>query len=612
MGCAESREAEPGPEPEPIAPPTTDDNLARHLPRTSSYDQAMTAATIPGDGSPEDVEANLLHETKKPDEPVEQLDSESEVDGPELPLLDAIDGAAVTVPGGQQFALDEPAEQLDSESEADGPEPPLPDAIDGVAVTVPGGRQFAKVRKQLRKISSEVGRIAASWETLLANGGTLPAGEDLDTVRRAMLDAAGTLQTSVVELKNQVSQTEQKLEKANFIKSYQDERLAPIKALLAKREASLAATCATAVKLAPDGGAGAELTKLSAEEIKKLHVSSLHPDYVKAADPRTPTVQRVIGALVVALETGVSPAAETNAKLEAAIEVYFGKRAEAAADVVPKILDDVERYATAVADLMAAPGAAKAITELKRLAGLVDPKAEAEAADLVADSEAPAKTEPGHAFFLRRRAGSACAFLYSLVCGVVRGGGDGEALVIPGGIKAIPRMVFKTMVNYAGDFSRCKDVVRITIQVGSLRAVAKTVRRLFDAKALKIIRMKDRFQPGYDSAPTGGYRDVQLLCVFQIDGRWHYGEIQVNVDTLVAIKSRPDGGHTVFKFARSFEGYSEATYTFAGSLSAAVCEAVAAGLLINVNLESDKAAPGLRTQLWEALKSPKCRVANLK
>ena len=31
----------------PIAPPTTDDNLARYLSRTSSYDQAMTAAMIP-------------------------------------------------------------------------------------------------------------------------------------------------------------------------------------------------------------------------------------------------------------------------------------------------------------------------------------------------------------------------------------------------------------------------------------------------------------------------------------------------------------------------------------------------------------------------------------
>ena len=226
---------------------------------------------------------------------------------------------------------------------------------------------------------------------------------------------------------------------------------------------------------------------------------------------------------------------------------------------------------------------------------------------------APTGNTCKNAFFLRRRAGAACAFLYSLVCGVVVTGGDSGALVIPGGIKAIPRMVFKTMVNYAGDYSKCKDVTRITIQVGSLQAVAKTVRELFDAEGLRIIRMKDRFRPGYDSTPTGGYRDVQLLCVFQIDGRWVYGEIQVNVDKLVDIKSRPDGGHTVFKFARSFEGYSEATYTFAGQLSAAVCEAVAAGLLINVNLQSDmQAAPGLRAQLWEALKSPRCRVANLK
>ena len=50
-----------------------------------------------------------------------------------------------------------------------------------------------------------------------------------------------------------------------------------------------------------------------------------------------------------------------------------------------------------------------------------------------------------------------------------------------------------------------------------------------------------------------------------------------------------------------------------GSLSAAVCDAVAAGLLLNVNLDNDHlAAPGLRDQLWAALKSPKCRVANLK
>ena len=69
----------------------------------------------------------------------------------------------------------------------------------------------------------------------------------------------------------------------------------------------------------------------------------------------------------------------------------------------------------------------------------------------------------------------------------------------------------------------------------------------------------------------------------------------MNSDTLVEIKSHPDGGHTVVKHARSFKGYSEATYTFAGSLSEAVCKAVAAGLLITVDLQRDlKATP----ELW--------------
>ena len=426
-----------------------------------------------------------------------------------------------------------------------------------------------------------------------------------------MVDAAGTLHTSVAELKKQLSESEQKM--ANYSSVYTEERLAPIKKQLAEREASLAATLATAAHVDPEGAAAAQLAGLSTKEVEGLPISALAPEYVEAGDPGKPTVQRVIGALVIAIEAGDASAA-TAAKLAAAVEVYYGKRSAAAAEVVPKILEDVERYAAVVSELMQAPGAAEALGKLERLAAQVEPGAEAEAAALVVgDPEAPAPTEPGHAFFLRRRGGAACAFLYSLVCAVVSGGGDGAALVIPGGIKAVPRMVFKTMVNYAGDFSRCKDVVRVTIQVGSLVAVASTVELLFGVEGLMIIRIKDRFQPGYDSAPIGGYRDVQLLCVFKVAGRWQYGEIQINVDLLVEIKSREGGGHTIFKFARSFEGYSAATYTFSGKLSAAVCEGVKAGLLIDVDLQGDKqATPALRAELWAALESPKCRVASLK
>ena len=43
--------------------------------------------------------------------------------------------------------------------------------------------------------------------------------------------------------------------------------------------------------------------------------------------------------------------------------------------------------------------------------------------------------------------------------------------------------------------------------------------------------------------------------------------------------------------------------------------AAAKGVPVHVDLAGDdlkEAAPGLLTQLWEALKSPKCRVANLR
>ena len=79
------------------------------------------------------------------------------------------------------------------------------------------------------------------------------------------------------------------------------------------------------------------------------------------------------------------------------------------------------------------------------------------------------------------------------------------------------------------------------------------------------------------------------------------------------LKNREDGGHTIFKYARSFEGYSEATYSYAGKLTEALCGYVAAGMIIKANLAGDKgASPELQGKLGAALASPKCRVSDLK
>ena len=81
----------------------------------------------------------------------------------------------------------------------------------------------------------------------------------------------------------------------------------------------VSAAIAAAGKCDPDGTATAELTGLSEAEVRALFVSSLHPDHVEAGDESRPTVQRVIGALVVA--GGLS------AKLEAAINSVAGASA---------------------------------------------------------------------------------------------------------------------------------------------------------------------------------------------------------------------------------------------------------------------------------------------
>ena len=79
------------------------------------------------------------------------------------------------------------------------------------------------------------------------------------------------------------------------------------------------------------------------------------------------------------------------------------------------------------------------------------------------------------------------------------------------------------------------------------------------------------------------------------------------------LKNREDGGHTIFKYARSFEGYSEATYLYTGKLTETLCGYVAAGLIIKANLEGDDgASPELHSKLWAALASPKCRVSVLR
>ena len=111
-------------------------------------------------------------------------------------------------------------------------------------------------------------------------------------------------------------------------------------------------------------------------------------------------------------------------------------------------------------------------------------------------------------------------------------------------------------------------------------------------------------------------QDFQALCLFEVEpGVYRWGEVQVNVQDMLAIKGRPGGGHDAFKFARSIGAYSEGSYQFTGGCGSELYAQIAAGLLLKVDLNGDEAMGkdlALLGKFCEALGSPTCRVAGLR
>ena len=102
--------------------------------------------------------------------------------------------------------------------------------------------------------------------------------------------------------------------------------------------------------------------------------------------------------------------------------------------------------------------------------------------------------------------------------------------MVPGAVKALRRYTF--MEKYGGRFDLCKDLIRATIEVNSLAEVADVVEAIYQSSNIIVVREKNRFDPEYDALPIGGYRDFQLLVLFQVeDGVWRWGEVQVRCGT---------------------------------------------------------------------------------
>jgi len=240
--------------------------------------------------------------------------------------------------------------------------------------------------------------------------------------------------------------------------------------------------------------------------------------------------------------------------------------------------------------------------------------ARAKALARLADPNAPPPTTLAHAVHKQRRAVAGSKRLYEIISKIAALVGV-ELAVLPGGVKKLPRTVFKCAVNYDCDLSQIVDQVRCTVVCESLAQVAAMLRALLASPNVSVVRVKNRFAPDYDATPAGGYLDLQTIVALECGagtGEWMLREVQVNLWSMLRIKEAPGGGHKVFNFARSLRAYDEATYVCKGKLDGGAAAQIASGALLMVDLShGDCKTEEQQMELARALASSKCRLATL-
>eukprot|EP00929_Paragymnodinium_shiwhaense_P021832 TRINITY_DN14128_c0_g1_i1.p1 TRINITY_DN14128_c0_g1~~TRINITY_DN14128_c0_g1_i1.p1 ORF type:complete len:627 (-),score=117.80 TRINITY_DN14128_c0_g1_i1:149-2029(-) len=120
--------------------------------------------------------------------------------------------------------------------------------------------------------------------------------------------------------------------------------------------------------------------------------------------------------------------------------------------------------------------------------------------------------------------------------------------------KSTTRAIQKMFRSYRGDAGKLLDLVRSSIVCRTLRDVAAVFDRVTKDPTVNIIRIKNRFDPAYNSKDSGGYRSL-LLNVIVVDpftrrtcSDLHICEVEVQV--LDIHKARSDGAHQRFEAVR--------------------------------------------------------------
>ena len=77
-------------------------------------------------------------------------------------------------------------------------------------------------------------------------------------------------------------------------------------------------------------------------------------------------------------------------------------------------------------------------------------------------------------------------------------------------IKTAKRAIEKVWRSYNGDPACLTDIVRTSIVCSSLEELERVAKTVFCDTLVQVIRVKNRFDPDYDSKTTAGYRDISM------------------------------------------------------------------------------------------------------
>lgn len=236
-----------------------------------------------------------------------------------------------------------------------------------------------------------------------------------------------------------------------------------------------------------------------------------------AATAATTSMQRELGKLWLINKSGATSGNKklqqlVKKKLNTALGKYDAARNELTGVVVPLVLGDVAKYQTEFNVILATGGGGdgggpvseEVLEGLEELKQKIVPLTEAEAEAMTADPRAPDPTDPTYLVYTRLLAAETSPVLYRRICTIIAVTGC-NAIAVPGGVKGEARIIFKTLTSYNGNFSKCRDVSRITIVVTTMRDLWLIASALQRDETIRTIRGKFRFSPGYDPVPTGGY-----------------------------------------------------------------------------------------------------------